>query len=107
MNTSGIVPCGHRVLLLPDQVEEVTKGGIVVMTQEQSVKEQMGQIEGTVIAIGESCWKEFKNPWCKVGDRVIFSKYGGLIYDGKQTDDGKTYRIISDLDVVAVKEKGE
>lgn len=106
LNNSGIHPSGHRVLVLPDQVSETSIGGIVLTTQDGLRKEEMAQIEGTVIEIGPEAWKESKEKghqaWCKRGDRIIFAKYSGLIYDAKNTKDGKTYRIISDLDVVAV-----
>jgi len=46
-------------------------------------------IEGTVVAIGPLAFKDEMNPsgleWYKVGDRVIFVKYGGktIKYDGE------------------------
>lgn len=105
MNESGISPCGHRVLVLPDEVQEQTKTGVVVMTQVQRVKEEMAQIEGTIVAIGPGAWSEFGQPWACLGDRVIFAKYGGLIYDKQHTRDGKTYRLLNDLDIVAIVKK--
>jgi co-chaperonin GroES (HSP10) len=38
-------------------------------------------------------------PWCKVGDKVAFAKYAGLLYQGK---DGVKYRMVNDGDITAV-----
>jgi co-chaperonin GroES (HSP10) len=50
-------------------------------------------------SVGDSAWLDQPSPWAKEGDHVIFGKYSGLIYDGA---DKKEYRIINDLDVVAI-----
>lgn len=100
-NTSGIHPKGHRVLILPDPVEEVTQSGIILSVGQERDRERLAQLKGTVVEIGDSAWLDQPSPWAKVGDHVIFGKYSGLIYDG---DDEKEYRIINDLDVVALVE---
>ena len=92
-NVSGINPQGWRVLVLPLEIEEKTTSGIIVTTAENREREQMSNTTGEVIAIGEEC-----NSWCKPGDRVVFGKYSGLLYLGK---DGKNYRIVNDEDIVA------
>lgn len=97
MSKHGISPCGHRVLVLPDQVETTTKSGIVVSTGTQVLRDELAQIDGTVIEIGPDC-----NGWCKVGDNIVYGKYSGLFYTGK---DGLKYRIVNDDDVVAVIEE--
>ena len=98
-NTSGIHPKGHRVLILPDPVEEVSKSGIILSVGENRDRERLAQLKGTVIEIGNSAWHDQPSPWAEIGDHVIFGKYSGLIYQG---DDDKEYRIINDLDVVAL-----
>lgn len=99
VNQSGVTPCGHRLLVLPIEVEDKTEMGIILRTKDQNDREQMAQVEGTVVALGETCWKDQPDgiPWCKVGDSIVFAKYSGLVRKGK---DGKEYRIINDLDVV-------
>lgn len=96
-NHSGIVPVGHRVLILPEQVETTTKSGIIVTTDEK--REALAQMYGIVVAIGKECYSDKETRWCSVGDRVSFAKYSGLVYKGV---DGKDYRVINDLDVVAL-----
>jgi co-chaperonin GroES (HSP10) len=98
-NTSGIHPKGHRVLILPDPVEEVTQSGIIVSVGENRDRERLAQLKGTVVELGNTAWLDQPSPWAQVGDHVIFGKYSGLIYQG---DDNKEYRIINDLDVVAL-----
>ena len=97
-NTSGIHPKGHRVLILPDPVEEVTQSGRSVSVGENRDRERLAQLKGTVVELGNTAWLDQPSPWAQVGDHVIFGKYSGLIYQG---DDDKEYRIINDLDVVA------
>lgn len=101
VNTSGITPVGHRILVRPEEVQTRSKGGIV-LANETIEKDEMAQIYGTVVAVGPEAWGEATKagfpPWAKPGDRVIFGKYTGLVYPGH---DGIKYRLINDLDLVA------
>lgn len=92
-----IKPVGYRVLVEPDKVDEKTKGGLF-LPQTTQEREQHAAIKGTVVAVGENAWSEDLEPWAKVGDRIIFAKYGGFEVE----EDGKTYRLLNDEDVVAV-----
>lgn len=65
-------------------------------------REALGQMYGVVVAMGNTCYADQPEAWCAVGDRVSFAKYSGLIYTGS---DELTYRVISDLDVVATVEE--
>lgn len=95
-NESGINPCGWRVLIKPQEINEVSKGGIILTTEVTKEREQMGNTTGIVIAMGTQCYADEPEPWCQLGDKVIFAKYAGLVYLGK---DGNQYRMISDKDV--------
>ena len=99
--SAGIKALGPTLVVLPEQVEEKSEGGIIISTTSQRDREQMAQCEGVVIDIGSLCWKDQadETPWCSVGDRIVFAKYAGLMRKGS---DGKEYRIISDLDVKAL-----
>lgn len=98
MNESGIRPLGHRVLVLPEVVEETTSSGIII-AKATTHKEQMAQIRALVIEVGPGAWQDTTSPeWAKEGDTVLIGKYSGLVYEGK---DSKDYRVINDLDVVA------
>ena len=102
MNTSGINPKGHRVLVLPEEIETKTASGIITTIGSQQLREELAQVDGIVVAMGNTCYTDQAETWCKVGDRVVFGKYSGIIREGK---DGKKYRIINDLDVVATIEE--
>lgn len=99
INDSGIYPCGPRILVLPEEIEKKSEGGIVIVTDATEKMEALAQTAGLVIAMGDTCYADQPAPWCKVGDRVTFAKYSGLLNKGK---DGKKYRVISDLDIVSI-----
>lgn len=100
-NSSGIQPAGHRILVLPDEVEKVSAGGIVI-PENVSDKESLAVCEGQVIALGTCAYQDQANPWCQPGDRVVFKKFEGFVRPGL---DGKKYRVIEDLHVWAVVEE--
>ena len=95
-NESGINPVGWRVLIKPQEVKEVSQGGIILSTDKGKEREQMANTTGIVIAMGAECYADEPSPRCKVGDKVIFAKYAGLLYKGR---DGKEYRMINDKDI--------
>ena len=95
-NESGINPCGWRVLVKPKEVLEKSAGGIILATETTKEREQLSNTTGIVIAMGDQCYGDEPSPWCSVGDKIIFAKYAGLLYKGK---DGQQYRMINDKDV--------
>ena len=95
-NASGIKPVGWRVLIKPKEVLEKSKGGIILSTEKTKEREQMANTTGVVIAMGSQCYGDEPAPWCAVGDKVIFAKYAGLLYKGK---DGESYRMVNDKDI--------
>jgi len=101
-NKSGITPVGLSVLVLPDQVEEKSTGGIIVATTTELDRFQMAQTDAQVIAIGPLAWHDEPSPRCKVGDRVIIAKYTGMV---RQGNDDLKYRLVLDSDIVALLEK--
>lgn len=116
-NESGIHPCGDRVLIKPDDIEEKTEGGIIIPTSVGELH-AMAQSIGTFIEAGPDAWihyverdaegrtvkrQAYSQPFAKPGDRVAFAKYGGLQVEGK---DGQVYRLMNDEDVTAIVEEG-
>jgi len=102
-NTSGVIPCGHRILVRPIIVEEKSESGIILRTTALKDREQMAQTEGVIIALGQTVWHDQDAPWAAVGDHVIFSKFSGIVVPGA---DEVEYRVINDLDVIGIK-KGD
>lgn len=94
---------GYRILVKPDEIDTVSKGGIIMVLDERM--ELASQQFGTVICIGPTCWTDGQGNalerWCEVGDRVVFSKHAGrFVYD--PTEDDAEYMVINDNDIIAV-----
>lgn len=117
-----LVPCGHRVIVKADPVEITSTGGIIVIASETQKKmERSGSQVGTVVAVGPTAFKAFDRmavrqtdgsdkviggePWCKVGDRVYYSRYGG-IFAADTEDNGEEYVILNDEDIVSIIKPG-
>ena len=100
VNSSGIIPTGGHLLVLPDKVEEVTAGGIYIPKTAQE-KEQQAATVGTLISVGASAWKDLDDgsPWAAVGDRISYSRYAGVSMKGSNDE---SYVLINDNDVLAV-----
>lgn len=89
--------CGYRIIVNPESQEKTTDSGIVLPARERAEQET-----GTIVAIGPLAWKDYGDgtPWAKVGDRVLYSKYGGkMVHD---PDTKKAYRVCNDEDIIAV-----
>ncbi|MBO8154209.1 co-chaperone GroES [Thermovirga sp.] len=95
----NLKPLGDRIVVKVVTQEEKTKGGIVLP---DTAKEKPQ--EGEVIAVGTG--RVLDNGQrlpleVKVGDRVIFSKYGGT----EVKVEGDEYLILSERDILAILEK--
>lgn len=100
-NESGLKPMEYKVLVLPDVVEEKTKGGIYLPEQSQE-REKNASMEGTLVEASPIAFKfEDNAPVPPVGSRVIFAKYSGVTIKGA---DGRDYRIMNDKDVVGARD---
>ncbi|MDK2882529.1 MAG: chaperonin GroES [Bacillota bacterium] len=92
-------PLGDRIVVKAISAEEKTKGGIVLP---DTAKEKPQ--EGEVIAVGPGRILDNGQriaPEVKVGDRVIYAKYGGT----EVKLDGEEYLILRESDVLAIVEK--
>ena len=63
INTSGIHPKGHRVLILPDPVEEVTQSGIILSVGENRDRERLAQLKGTIVELGNTALLDQPSTW--------------------------------------------
>jgi chaperonin GroES len=93
----GIKPVDERILVEPMQEEERKVGGIIIP---DTVKErpQMGK----VIALGDDVPKKdggkVLSQIVKVGDKVLYAKYGGTEIKHGDTE----YLIVSRSDILAI-----
>ena len=94
----SLEPLEDRIVVKPGEAEETTVSGIVIP---DTAKEKPQ--EGEVIAVGPGRFEEGNRvPMdVKVGNKVIYSKYGGT----EVTVDGEDYLILSARDVLAVIKK--
>ncbi len=87
-------PMAGKILVKPQEAEEVTKSGIIIP---DSAKEKPQQ--GNVVAVGKS--KKDEEMEVKVGDVILYGKYSGT----EINHDGQDYLIMNQSDVLLVKEK--
>ena len=89
-------PLGSRVVVEPNEQEEITAGGIVLP---ETAKEKPQQ--GTVLAIGQGDRDEDgkRIPMdVAVGDKILFAKYSGT----EIKMDGKKLLILRESDILAI-----
>jgi chaperonin GroES len=95
--TVQLRPLGDRVVVKTIEAEEKTKGGIILPDTAKDKPQ-----EGEVVAVGPGRILDNGNrvaPEVKVGDRVIYSKYGGTEIKVDDTE----YLVIRESDLLAVR----
>ena len=95
--TVKIRPMADRLVVRPIEKEEVTKGGILIP---DTVKEKPQ--EGEIIAVGPGRLSDDGKRIAmdvKVGDHVIYAKYGG----SEIKVDGEELIILRESDILAVR----
>ena len=94
----SLQPLEDRVVVKPLEEEETTASGLVIP---DTAKERPQ--EGQVVAVGPGRFEDGQRiPMdVKVGDKVIYSKYGGT----EVKIEGEEYLILSARDVLAVTSK--
>ncbi len=99
MNPSGIEPADVKVLVLPDPVEEKTRGGIIIPENVQD-QQKYATIKATLIARGPNAFMEWgpSEEDFRPGCRVVVAQYAGRRMKGV---DGLEYVILNDEDVIA------
>ncbi len=93
----NIKPLGDRVLVKPIKEEEVTASGIVLPDTVDKQKKAEGEIvaigPGKLLESGERATMEVK-----VGDRVLFEKWGGE----EVKVEGEEYKILESEKILAI-----
>ena len=92
----ALQPLDDRIVVKPGESEETTASGLVIP---DTAKEKPQQ--GEVLAVGEGRWDEDGEKRIpvdvKVGDTVVYSKYGGT----EIQIDGEDLLILTSRDVLA------
>jgi chaperonin GroES len=88
-------PTGYRILISIAEVEEKTRGGII-LPDSLKAKEDTASIIGRVLKMGPDCYLDSarfpSGPYCKEGDLVMIRAYAGTRF----RIEGKEYRILND-----------
>jgi chaperonin GroES len=96
----NLQPLEDRIVVKPSDAEETTASGLVIP---DTAKEKPQQ--GEVLAVGEGRWDEDGEKRIpmdiKVGDIVVYSKYGGTEF----AVDGDDVLILNGRDVLAILKK--
>ncbi len=91
----SLKPLDDRVVVEPLDAEETTSGGIVLPDAAQE-KQQRGKVlavgPGRLLDSGERCAVSVK-----IGDEVLFGKYGGADIE----IDGKDVKVLRESDILA------
>ena len=92
-------PTGWRILVMPFQVKEEPKGGIII-AQETLDRARAAVQVGYVLKMGPLCYKDEERyptgAWCKPKDWVIFARYAG----SRMQIDGGEIRMLNDDEIL-------
>ena len=92
-------PSGWRLLVLPFTPPSKSKGGLIY-SQETLDKARIATTCGYVLKMGPLAYvdkEKFKEPWCKLGDWVIFARYAGSRFK----IEGGEVRMLNDDEILA------
>ena len=96
-------PKGQLVIVKPDKIDEVTEGGLYIPDVARE-NHQKAITHGKIVAMGPDVNisylddKGVKQPF-KIGDRVIYAKYGGSSFYYTDDEGRNEYRVLFDEDI--------
>jgi len=102
-------PAGHRVLIRPKKIEQTDETfkkaaeiGLDLSHTDEYKREQHGSIHGEVLQIGANAWLAFDNgdPWCEVGDNVLYGRFTGKTVIDPDTQEELI--VVNDDDIIYV-----
>ena len=97
-------PLGSRIKIkVGNKQEAKTAGGIIYEVADE--KREDGE-DGVVVELGNLAYANLPEPWVKLGDRVLFQRYGGKPTEEMDSDGSIGYfRTIKDIDVIGLLEE--
>lgn len=99
---------GCRILIKPYKIEEAddvfasAKQNKIIIPEFTERKEQTKIDQGTILMMGPTCNVDYVGT-AKVGDVIAYAKFGGKFIE--DPEDGVTYLVINDEDLVAILHK--
>lgn len=98
MNESGLHPVEFKILVKLDTVDEKSSGGIIIPATLRD-KQQMMQVEATLIAYGGNAFEDWKGCIPDAGDHIYVGRAAGYQVRGV---DGEKYQLMNDKDIAAI-----
>lgn len=95
INSSGLAPKGVAVLVKPYEPE--FKASSIIIPETVGDRSKMIENRAIVIEVGPEAWRDEKVPRAKVGDKVIITRYAGVMSIGPL--DNQIYRLVNDRDI--------
>lgn len=96
-------PVGWFLLVKPYQLEEKSKGGIVLV-QESKEYDDAACFVGQVVSVGPEAYSDSRYNgarWCAPGDYVLYASHAGQKVKLRGSAEEEKYLIIKDSDVRA------
>lgn len=94
----SIRPLGDRVLVKPNEEEEITASGIVLPDTINKEK----KAEGVIVALGDG--EELAKLKLKIGDKVLYEKWGGEEVKSGRGSSEEEFKILAHDKILAVVE---
>lgn len=99
---------GYRILVKAIEIKRTSEGGIILSVEgtNEDRMEQNGNQRGIVVGIGHTAYQsEASNePWCEIGDEIIFAKHAGRFVFDPETDE--QFMVMNDDECLCVTRKG-
>ena len=105
IEVDDVQPIEFKVVVLPDEMEAVSEGGLIIpdITRDRV---SYAVETGTIVKMSGNAFGDeslfAEKP--EIGDRIMFSKYSGSLFEIKKKDSRETtkYRLMNDKDVCAI-----
>lgn len=91
-------PLEYRVVVLPDEIDDTIGGGILVKAEHTKAQDKRMQTKGTVVAVSDVAFADWKGKAPGIGDRVLFAMYAGQFHMEGETE----YRIMNDNEIIGL-----
>lgn len=96
-------PTGFCVLVRPDSAKDALKTNMIEIPDSVLDKQRLEVDTGELVAVSKFAWTGIQGttePWAKVGDRVVYAKYGGKLMTDPET--GEKLMLLNDKDIIGV-----